>query len=743
MDQGSALRDRARFVAPTPRDRIERHRLDERYVNARGKLLRVLAPGGYGKTSIMTRWASADDRVVGWVDLEPVDNDPVVMFATLGRAIEVILGAPLDAPGAPADSPEFLSVAVGSIADAGERCNGSVLVLDDVHCLDNSTSLAMIAAVAEHLGPDSTLALVGRGHRPGDAIGRLRLHPGVVDVAIDDLAFDVAETDRSLRMIGVELEARQVADLHARLDGWPAGIRLAGLVLRDGRDPEMIARGELDGATPIIDYLRAEWASRLDPEDLAFLRAAACLDRFTGDLCDQVIGRHNSSATLRHLDRDEMMVIPLDRRDEWFRMHPVLARWLQADLRAEDPERWRELHLRAATCWEEAGDIDLAVHHASTAGDTELTERLVFDHAPKFLTTGRHLTVQAWMSRFPPARMARSGSLTLVAALDALLHDPPQSMMWYRQLERMSSIADAAGDASDGLEWAADLLRATLEPAATDDLLAAGERARAAAPSGPWRPLAALVLGGLRVLAGRPGALTVLDDGALEAQLLETRTLEANCLAVSAVALDPDDQQQATDRARRAYGLLSEHQDDHTPNTAIIVAMHSLVEARAGRRASAIADLESARHLLGRLDTFAPWFNVLARFPLVRACLRLDDRPGARELLRELDHHLRFEPADGWARLHLAALRAHIDATPDWTDPTSSLTAAELRVLQFLPTNLNLADIADELYVSRNTVKSHTAAIYRKLGTTSRNQAVEIARAAGLLDSDRPVRSGR
>jgi LuxR family maltose regulon positive regulatory protein len=63
----------------------------------------------------------------------------------------------------------------------------------------------------------------------------------------------------------------------------------------------------------------------------------------------------------------------------------------------------------------------------------------------------------------------------------------------------------------------------------------------------------------------------------------------------------------------------------------------------------------------------------------------------------------------------------------------SSLTTAELGVLHFLPTNLSLADIAKRLYVTRNTAKSHAAAIYRKLGVSSRGDAVTVAREAGLL----------
>jgi DNA-binding CsgD family transcriptional regulator len=63
-----------------------------------------------------------------------------------------------------------------------------------------------------------------------------------------------------------------------------------------------------------------------------------------------------------------------------------------------------------------------------------------------------------------------------------------------------------------------------------------------------------------------------------------------------------------------------------------------------------------------------------------------------------------------------------------------NLTPAELRLLRYLPTHLSLREIAEEFYVSTNTVQSQAQAIYRKIEVSSRAEAVNTARAAGLLD---------
>src|SRR5262249_50029787 len=129
-----------------------------------------------------------------------------------------------------------------------------------------------------------------------------------------------------------------------------------------------------------------------------------------------------------------------------------------------------------------------------------------------------------------------------------------------------------------------------------------------------------------------------------------------------------------------------------------------------------------------------PWANVLSRLLLARASLLLDDRVAARTLVDEARVHLRLVPDSEWAAAQLDELSGMVRAAREVLPlGPSSLTTAELRVLQFLPTNPRFSEIAERLFVSPNTAKTHAAAIYRKLGTRSRGQAVELARQAGLL----------
>jgi LuxR family maltose regulon positive regulatory protein len=137
------------------------------------------------------------------------------------------------------------------------------------------------------------------------------------------------------------------------------------------------------------------------------------------------------------------------------------------------------------------------------------------------------------------------------------------------------------------------------------------------------------------------------------------------------------------------------------------------------------------------LLTYAlPHFAVQARIELARVHLALTDLAGARTLTREIDDLLRRRPGLGTLVADAGALRAQLASERGSSPPSASaLTAAELRLLPLLPTHLTFPEIATELFLSRNTIKSQANAIYRKLGTSTRSQAVNRSRELGLLDS--------
>jgi LuxR family maltose regulon positive regulatory protein len=215
---------------------------------------------------------------------------------------------------------------------------------------------------------------------------------------------------------------------------------------------------------------------------------------------------------------------------------------------------------------------------------------------------------------------------------------------------------------------------------------------------------------------------------------LDRPLVKASAMAYLAILdIDHGRWDEATVLARSAKALLGP--SARRPPGALVLATSVLVETRAGRAAEVEDDRHHCHRLLADLVGVAPWLNFEARIVLAREALLRSDRAGAAGLLHELDGLLQTAPGAVGVARRAGALRRELATAHDVRQRfgPASLTTAELRVLNLLPTHLSVAEIADRLYVSRNTVKSQTISIYRKLGTSSRGEAIDAAVAAGLL----------
>ncbi len=731
------VRDSARFTAParTP-GVISRKRLDRLFAEMTGNVVRVLAPGGFGKSTLVAGWVEGDHRPSLWLDLERIDNDPLVLATALARGLDTVLGRV-------GMQPDERRTGATDLIEVLERCEQPVvIVLDDIHHLDNEASTAIVDALAEHLPTSSTLVLVGRAHHHASAFAGLRLRREVVDVTADDLAFDLPETELLLASMGVELDGAAVIEIADQFEGWAAGLRLAGIVMTTQEWSDRSPIEHLGDTAYVTDYLAAEWIGRLDAADRRFLTEAGCLRRFTGEMCDDVLGRTDSAATLERLGRTGVSVLPLDQHGDWYRMHSLLARWLAADLRDRDRARWCEIHIAASYWWEREGDIDFAIEHGRRAGALELCERLVVDHAGAYMSSGLYPTTRRWMAAFSDQRIAASPQLSALASIAAgHVGDGERALQWARSL-RSALSRERASDvqSSDELELQSMALQATLEIEPPAELVLAGEHAVGHLPTGFWRAYAGWSLGGNLFLCGDPRASEVLRQAAFDAEIARATVLTVNCLATCAIVTEFGGGRAASgELGRRATDLVATGDLECRPPTALIVAYASLVQARSGKRALAVRSLDLARSHLAHFDDVGPWFNIIGRLSLVRTCLLLDDIPAAQDLLRELDSWMATQPDGTPVAVHVDALRVRLaTASVSSTHRSSQLTASELRVLQYLTTNLSLAEIASRLFVSRNTVKTHAVAVYRKLGASGRSETVEIARSVGLVDDTVP-----
>ena len=114
--------------------------------------------------------------------------------------------------------------------------------------------------------------------------------------------------------------------------------------------------------------------------------------------------------------------------------------------------------------------------------------------------------------------------------------------------------------------------------------------------------------------------------------------------------------------------------------------------------------------------------------------MSLGEIAGARTLLREINEILRVRPGLGVLVEQTEELRSQLALHGSDAGGFQALTTAELRLLPYLSTHFTFREIGEALYVSPHTVKSQAISIYRKLGVSSRSEAVRIAREIGLLE---------
>ena len=224
----------------------------------------MVAPAGYGKTTLLSQWADCSGQSFAWVSVDEADNDPKVLLSYVAAALDAVepIGERVfDALASPASSvPGSVVPRLGSAFSS--MTSPVVLVLDDVHLLRNSECRAALSVLADHVPAGSRLALAGRAEPPL-RIARLRAEGKIVEIGPADLSLTREEASSLLRDAGLALAGEDVAELHKRTEGWPAGLYLAALYLREG-GPFAGAVVSFGGDDRLVsDYMESEFLSRI------------------------------------------------------------------------------------------------------------------------------------------------------------------------------------------------------------------------------------------------------------------------------------------------------------------------------------------------------------------------------------------------------------------------------------------------------------------------------------------------
>lgn len=552
---------------------------------------------------------------------------------------------------------------------------------------------------------------------------------------------DSSEAALLLGGMGLRLEDADLARLLARTEGWPVGLVLAALAVREAPDPHH-AVADLSGEERhIADYFAEEVLPHATRRTLTLLLRTSVLDVLTPSACSAVTGSVVTLEDLRALERASGFVLPIDGRAERFRLHHLLADMLRQELRRRDPAAWPALHRRAAA-WAEAQDDPLAaVRHLRAAGDEDAAAQLVWHLTPALLTRGRLDTLRRMLACAPPAEVGERAPLALAMAWACTERDGHLVEHWTRRAEA-ASMSPLPGPPT-ALEAAVTLLRAVAGAGGVGAIAVDARRSHALDdPASPWQPVCHLLMGVASHLAGdATGGRRLLreaSDGA-GAAMPSIFVLAQSWLA--AMAELQGDALLCRLHAGRAQEAMALHGLEGYASSALLHAVRSLEAARRDDPDRARVAAESARRLSGADADVMPWLAVMTRLVLARSAVRTGDEETARALAREAAELRGRIPDSPVLTAGTEALIGIVEGLGTPERGATALTAAELRVLEFLPTHLTFREIGERLHLSRFTIKSQALAAYRKLGATSRSEAVTRARRLGLLDEDPLLRA--
>ena len=719
-------------VGPRP-GMVDRERVVAAIVAAPAPpVVALMAPAGYGKTTVLAQWAARERRPVAWLTLDDVDNDPAIFVAYLGAALARIL------PGEegltairPTSRDRILTTSVPRLLAAVHRGPAAgLLVLDDVHRIEDRTCLDALTTFIDHLPPRFRVALSGRAE-PGIPMARLRAQRSLLEVGTAELALDEREASALTAAAGRQLADDEVRELVGRTEGWAAGIYLATLAR---------GRGAVDGGIASVSgsdryiaaYLRSELEWAADPDDLHFLTRTAVLDGVAAPVADRVTGLPGAADRLQRLSRRNLLIQEMGAEGGIYRYHKLLRDFLRAELERIEPGATPVAHRLASAWYEESGDVDRAFDHAIGGGDFDRAAAIASQSSEALYRRGRLATLERWLAAFPDGYADRNGPLAVMATWVGVLTGRSDDALRALDAANRSPLPDP--DAAPTFVAQRSILRALTATDGPRGMLAEASIAVDASPDGPWRHQALWMMGAAQLLLGNNGDA----ERSLVAAVADGRQVGAIAVSpiamLAGIALRNREPERAEALLRDARERLRVAAYEEVVIALPVYAVGARILAQRGDVRGAREQLVRAQLVRPLAGHATPWMTVFSLLELARAYLAISDPAGAQMAVREAEAIVRIRPALGTLTDQVLEVRKRLAGATSTLAGSSTLTAAELRVLPLLPTYLSFAEIADRLQVSRNTVKTHAMSIYGKLWASSRGEAVERAVELGLLE---------
>ncbi len=727
MESGSAVNLVAtKLTAPTPPTQlVDRPRLEEslgRAVADPGvRVVLVSAPAGSGKSTLVASWLdSREDHA--WLQADAADRDPARFWghvvAALGRVlpgVEAAVGPAV--PGSASDAGPLVEGVANELAAA---TSPAVLVIDDYHVVDNSVIDDAVDQLIE-IAPETFTLVVCTRFDPSLRLSRLRVRGQLAEIRAHDLRFATDEASALLQQRGTTPDARQVEALCERTEGWAAGLVLVGMSLAASVDGDAFIAAFQGDDRLVVDYLTEEFLSGISAADRDRLLRTSILDRLCGPLIDAVCETTDGSEWLRETAASNQLLVSLDRTGTWYRYHHLLGDLLRLEAERTMGAELADLHDRAGRWHHTRGNAHDAVEHHLSGGHFPKAADLIYDEATELMNRGQLRTVRGQIDRLGPVADSHAGAMVVRGWISLLTGDFADARRCLTRSRTLDPNDDEAGMI---------VALAIMTHIAAGDVARALDEARSV--DEPVESTQAMTLGGAHLWAGDFDRATTLLSQATNLAVREGNAFVEAVTPIFRAIIDIESGDAAAARrhATNAIGVASANGFSELAQTALA---HSVLARTAADPETATADAKRGAELARRSPE-----RIMLAYALASGgdVLSHHAHPDGAALLRDARAIVDRCPDPGVAGQYLARVEArHHVSHPAPSIPTlvEDLTDRELAVLRYLPSQLPQRDIANELYVSLNTVKTHCKAIYRKLGVGDRKAAVQAARDLQLL----------
>ena len=720
---------------------IDRPRLLARLDQVDTRIVALVAPAGYGKSTLAAQFAEASGRRVAWLSADGRDDDPATLVRSIAAALDQVEPLPATTVASVAiPGPSVWTHAVPALGAALRGSSDARLVIDDVDRIAGRESVDVLLTLAAHLRDPRQLVLVGRtlGNLPA---ARLQSTGLMSVVSREDLAFDEAEIGGLLEAAGVPAGFVDPRTVSERTEGWAAGVYLTALSLgglgargavgraalrRDGTRIRA-SRGGLPAQARSSRSCRPTTSRSFCARRSSTGCPARCATTSSSVMAPVPTSTASSgrtSCSSRSTANGSGIAITTCSATSCARSSSGSADTRRAACGGEPPTgmpRTASPNRPSSTRWP-------ATTRISAAG---LAGRLAQDA----VNAGRTETVRGWFDWFE-ARDAGPRQPRL-AAMGAMMFafdgDASRAAQWADHADR----APGRDDPTDPAAGVTAISRSCLMRSGLDEVVRDARFAeRVVADDDPWR-VAALV--SLATAVRLRGDHDVAEPILHQAVAIWEQGSNANTAVVLALveltdlAMRRGDRPTAEQYIRKARSILQANGLAEQAVAVPVDALHARLVLSRGAADQARAIVAHAQRLRPKLGVAVPWLAVRTRLDLVRAHLAMGDAGGAHTLMAEVRDLFEARPDLGTLIDDARELDERVAAMGNGIAGPTTLTMAELRLLPLLTTHLSFREIGERLFISQNTVKTEAISIYRKLDATSRSEAVERATAIGLL----------